>query len=319
MAMSQRISHSSSHLYPDAFWEKETEGCLAWLTIEKGHSTNTQQIDLTHLHHFRQWAWKQNYHKLDAITEETLLVYLDHQRRMARWSPSTLKMAVITLRHFFNFLLREKLIAINPTEHLEIPKIPQHLPATIPEGLFDKLLQAAQTIRTPLGLRNTAILEMLYGCGLRVSELTHLLLENYLPAEGFLRVIGKGNKERLVPIGSKAAEALHEYLENGRPHLVSQHRSYGEIFLNEHGHPLTRERIRQILKELLKAAHIDAKIYPHLLRHTFATTLVRRGADLRAVQEMLGHANISTTQIYTHVEIDRLKKVHRLYHPRQSR
>jgi integrase/recombinase XerD len=317
--MSRRTNATNPPLYPDAFWEKEREGCLAWLAIEKSHSENTQQIDLTHLHHFSAWAWKHGYYDLKTFTEAILLAYFEEQARSRRWSASTLKMAIITLRHFFSYLSREKLISINPTAHLEIPKLPSRLPVTIPDGLFEKLLEVAATNRSPLGLRNTAILEVLYGCGLRVSELTHLLMENYLAMEGFLRVIGKGNKERFVPLGSKAAEALHVYLKEGRPHLASPHRSSGEIFLNEHGGRLTRERIRQILKELLAAAGIDATIYPHLLRHTFATTLVRRGADLRAVQEMLGHANISTTQIYTHVGMDRLKKVHDLYHPRQSR
>jgi integrase/recombinase XerD len=227
-------------------------------------------------------------------------------------------MAIITLRHFFSFLLRERLISTNPTEHLEIPKIPRHLPTTIPNELFDRLLEAAKTNQSPLGLRNIAILEVLYGCGLRVSELTHLLIENYLSVEGFLRVVGKGNKERLVPIGMQAAQALQDYLENGRPHLISEKNPRGEIFLSEHGKALTRERIRQILKEILKTAGLNINIYPHLLRHSFATVLVRRGADLRALQEMLGHANLTTTQIYTHVELERLKKVHNLYHPRQT-
>jgi integrase/recombinase XerD len=290
---------------------------MAWLAIDRGHAETTQQIDLTQLHHFRAWAWKHQHHNLETITEADLVRYLEHLQQKAGWSASTVKMAVITLRHFFGVLAREKRIAQNPTEHLEMPKVPWRLPPTLSEEVLDKLLAAAEKMQTPLGLRNRAIVEVLYGCGLRVTELTHLLMENYLRAEGFVRVVGKGNKERLVPIGSKAAEALDSYLEDGRPHLVSGCRSYGEVFLNEHGAPLTRERVRQILRELMTAAGLEAKVYPHLLRHTFATAMVRRGADLRAVQEMLGHANISTTQIYTHVSIERLKKVHQLYHPRQ--
>ncbi|MCS7064048.1 MAG: tyrosine recombinase [Methylacidiphilales bacterium] len=305
-------SNSSENL-----WAKEIEACMAWLAVEKSHAEKTQINDLTHLRHFQNWAHKQGLLDLSSIRESHLYAYFDEQKRQRRWSPSTLKMAAIVLRHFFSFLHDETLIPHNPAEHLAIPKIPQRLPASLPTDFLERIFLVAAADKTPLGLRNLAILEVLYGCGLRVTELITLLIENYLPAEGFLRVIGKGNKERLVPIGARAAEALENYFREARPRLARPARPVPEIFLNEHGAPLTRERIRQILRELLKKAGIRAKLYPHLLRHTFATHLVRRGADLRAIQEMLGHASITTTQIYTHVEIERLKSVHNLYHPRQ--
>lgn len=170
-------------------------------------------------------------------------------------------------------------------------------------------------VTTPLGLRDRAILELLYASGLRISELSHARLENLSSDEGVLRVTGKGNKTRLVPVGRKACEALADYLENQRPKLVKP-RSGSEIFLSTRGTRLTTVRIWQIVKHHAQHSGLDRNVYPHLLRHSFATHLLSNGADLRIIQEMLGHADISTTQVYTHVDQQRLKAVHRKFHPR---
>jgi len=168
---------------------------------------------------------------------------------------------------------------------------------------------------TPLGLRNCALLEVLYASGLRAGELVSLRLENMLREEKLLRVIGKGNRERLVPVGEKAVGALDQWLARGRPTLVKP-KTGGELFLSDHGRRLTTARIWQIVQEMAKLAGLKKKIWPHLLRHSFATHLLSHGADLRAIQEMLGHASLATTQVYTHVDQARLKQVHRQYHPR---
>jgi integrase/recombinase XerD len=168
---------------------------------------------------------------------------------------------------------------------------------------------------TPLGLRDRALLEVLYASGLRAGEIVGLRLENYLREEKLLRVIGKGNRERVVPVGEKAVAALDRWLAKGRPLLVKP-KTGGEIFLGEHGRRLTTARVWQIVQEMAKRAGLQKKIWPHLLRHSFATHLLSHGADLRAIQEMLGHASLATTQVYTHVDQARLKEIHRQFHPR---
>jgi len=178
----------------------------------------------------------------------------------------------------------------------------------------EKLLTSIDT-KTPLGLRDRAIMELLYASGLRISELANARLENFHPEEGTIRVIGKGNKTRIVPVGRKACEALACYLSTERPKLVKR-RTGNEIFLSARGTKLTTVRIWQIVKEKARHAGLEKNIYPHLLRHSFATHLLSNGADLRVIQEMLGHSDISTTQVYTHVDQQRLKSVHRQFHPR---
>jgi len=168
---------------------------------------------------------------------------------------------------------------------------------------------------TPLGLRDRALLEVLYASGLRAGEIVGLRLENYLREEKLLRVIGKGNRERVVPIGEKAVRALDSWLARGRPLLVKP-KTGGEVFLGEHGRGLTTARVWQIVRDMAKLAGLSKKIWPHLLRHSFATHLLSHGADLRAIQEMLGHASLATTQVYTHVDQARLKQIHRQFHPR---
>jgi len=221
---------------------------------------------------------------------------------------------VVALRHFFAHLKREGLMETDLLPALDLPRLNQNLPATLSEAEVEQLL-LVELPDTPLGLRDRALLEVLYASGLRAAELTGLRLENLLREERLLRVIGKGNKERLVPVGEKALAALDRWLAKGRPLLVKA-KTGGEIFIGDHGRRLTTARIWQIIQESARLAGIQKRIWPHLLRHSFATHLLSHGADLRAIQEMLGHASLATTQIYTHVDQARLKEVHRKFHPR---
>jgi integrase/recombinase XerD len=195
-----------------------------------------------------------------------------------------------------------------------LPRIERYLPETLNELQIEQLLESVETKR-PLGLRDRAMLELLYASGLRISEAANARLENFDAEEGVLRVTGKGNKTRLVPVGRKAREALAAYLAMERPKLIKRHTG-SEIFLSERGTRLTTARIWQIVKRIGRHSGVDKNIYPHLLRHSFATHLLGNGADLRIIQEMLGHSDISTTQVYTHVDQQRLKAVHRQFHPR---
>ena len=205
-------------------------------------------------------------------------------------------------------------IAEDPGRFLVLPRIDQYLPETLNLPSIEKLLEAASD-PSPTGLRDCAILELLYACGLRISELCFLRLENLDLEAGFVRVTGKGNKTRLIPVGSKAREAIARYLHSGRPRLVAP-RTGAEIFLSVRGKKLTPQRLWQLVKKYAARAGIASNVYPHLLRHSFATHLLGNGADLRIIQELLGHADISTTQIYTHVDQRALRKVHQKFHPR---
>jgi len=206
------------------------------------------------------------------------------------------------------------MISRDPSETLSLPRIERYLPETLNEIQVQQLLDAID-IKTELGLRDRAIVELLYASGLRISELTAARLEQFNDEERILRVTGKGNKTRLVPVGRKASQALAAYLSAERPQLVTS-KSGSEIFLSARGRKLTTARIWQIVKKHARRSGVEANIYPHLLRHSFATHLLSNGADLRIIQEMLGHADISTTQVYTHVDQQRLKAVHRKFHPR---
>jgi integrase/recombinase XerD len=225
-----------------------------------------------------------------------------------------MKVIVVALRHWFAYLKRERLIECDLLPSLDLPHLDRHLPATLSEAEVGRLL-AVDLSESPLGWRDRALLEVLYASGLRAGELAGLRLENYLREERLLRVIGKGNRERVVPVGEKAISAIDRWLARGRPLLVKP-KTGGEIFLGEHGRRLTTARIWQIVQELARRAGLGKRIWPHLLRHSFATHLLSHGADLRAIQEMLGHASLATTQIYTHVDEARLKEVHRRFHPR---
>jgi integrase/recombinase XerD len=300
-------------MHPD--WEEAVEGCLGSLATEKSHAVNTQLINRLALEAFAAWMEK-NHAGIGpgAVTVTEIRGYLRAQRSKRKLAPSSMKMIVVALRHFFSYLQSEGKIHHDVLPALDLPRLNRLLPETLSETEVAQLL-ATPVPETPLGLRNRALLEVLYASGLRAAEIAGLRLEYFLREEKLLRVLGKGNRERVVPVGDKAVGALERWLAHGRPLLVRP-RTGGELFLNEHGRKLTTARIWQIVHEMAKLAGLKKKIWPHLLRHSFATHLLNHGADLRAIQEMLGHASLATTQLYTHVDQARLKEIHRQFHPR---
>ncbi len=299
----------------NADWEDAVEGCLGYLATEKSHSVNTQLINRLALESFVAWMEKHQPGRAPgAITVADLRAYVREQRIGRKLAPSSMKMILVALRHFFFHLQRSGLIQHDLLPALDLPRLDRLLPETLSEAEVNQLL-AVETPDTPLGLRDRALLEVLYASGLRAAEIAGLRLEYFLREERLLRIIGKGNRERVVPVGDKAVVAIDRWLARGRPLLVKP-KTGGELFLGEHGRRLTTARIWQIVQEMAKLAGLPKKIWPHLLRHSFATHLLSHGADLRAIQEMLGHASLATTQIYTHVDQARLKQVHRQFHPR---
>jgi integrase/recombinase XerD len=296
-------------------WEEAVEGCLGYLATEKSHAVRSQLINRAALESFGAWMEKNHAEiKPSGLTREHLREFLRVQRLRRALAPASMKVLVVALRHFVGHLRREEILERDLLPALDLPRLGRHLPDTLIESEVDKLL-AIEPPSTPRGLRDRAILEVLYASGLRASEIVGLRLECYLREDGLLRVLGKGDKERLVPVGASAIAAIDAWLTRGRPLLVKP-RTGGEVFLGEHGRGLTTARLWQIVQEMAKLAGIEKKIWPHLLRHSFATHLLSRGADLRAIQEMLGHASLGTTQIYTHVDQARLRGVHRKFHPR---
>jgi integrase/recombinase XerD len=296
-------------------WEEAVEGCLGYLATEKSHAVRSQLINRAALESFV--AWLEKLHPEigpAALNRELLREFLRVQRTRRQLAPASMKVLVVGLRHLVAHLKREDLIQADLLPALDHPKPDQHLPDTLSEEEVGRLL-TVELPATPRGLRDRAILELLYACGLRAAELVTLRLESFDRDNLLVRVLGKGDKERVVPVGEKAVIALDEWLRQGRPHWVKA-RTGGEVFLGVHGRRLTTARLWQIVQEMAQLAGIGKRIWPHLLRHSFATHLLEHGADLRAIQEMLGHASLGTTQIYTHVDQARLQAVHRRFHPR---
>ena len=227
---------------------------------------------------------------------------------------STMRVNLIAIKVFFRHLANQGKISEDVAEAIDSPKLEQHLPETMSEPVVVTLLDAIDT-SLPLGQRDKAIIELLYSSGLRVGELVTAKLEHLNLEEGIVRVTGKGNKTRVIPLGSAAKEALELYIHSERRSLANQ-KTGSEVFISKWGKSLTTVRIWQIVKARAELAGIDRNVYPHLLRHSFATHLLSNGADLRVIQEMLGHADISTTQMYTHVDQKHLRNVHKKFHPR---
>ncbi len=286
---------------------------LLFLATERGLSENYQISTRRSLETFGAWLSSAGHADLAGVEPAHLSDYLAHRKR-AGLAAASIKAEAVALRIFFRFLAARKHLPRDPAEFIAIPRIERYLPDTLNVPDIERLL-AAVGENEPLALRNRAMLELLYASGLRISELCGARLENIDLDEGWIRVTGKGNKTRIVPVGAKAREAIARYLATERPALVNR-RTGAEIFLSNHGRKLTRARVWQIVKEVAALAGLDANIYPHLLRHSFATHLLSNGADLRVIQELLGHADISTTEIYTHVDQRRLKAVHKKFHPR---
>jgi integrase/recombinase XerD len=294
--------------------EQLIESFIRFLAVERGLSENYQLSTQRSLLEFAQWCGsRKNIADVRKVQLPLITDYLAERKR-AGLAASSIKLIVVALKIFFRYLAGKGLVTRDPAEALTLPRIERYLPETLNELQVEQLIERIDT-RAHLGLRDRAMVELLYASGLRISELAGARLENFAMEEGILRVTGKGNKTRLVPVGRKACEALASYLSTERPKLVKR-RSSSEIFLSERGGKLTTARIWQIVKKHARHSGLEVNIYPHLLRHSFATHLLGNGADLRIIQEMLGHADISTTQVYTHVDQQRLKAVHRQFHPR---
>jgi integrase/recombinase XerD len=288
-----------------------SEQFLDAVWLESGLSENTLNAYRTDLAAFEGWLGKKKL-ALDAVTRAELLGYLAANVRQGL-SPRSSARRLSTLRRFYRYLLREALIGEDPTADVRSPSLGRPLPKSITEASVEKLLTAPP--ETTLGVRDRAMLETMYASGLRVSELVALALNELDLTTGLVRVTGKGGKERIVPLGDEATSRLGDYLKGARPSLLGEQKS-GAVFLTRRGQPMTRQAFWQLIKRYSAAAGIDSSLSPHSLRHAFATHLLDHGADLRSVQMLLGHADLSTTQIYTHVAKARLQTLHASHHPR---
>jgi integrase/recombinase XerD len=282
-----------------------------YLRVERGLSSNTLQAYSSDLMRFFLFLEAQGIGALD-VTRENLSTYLLTLSKGI--SPRSLTRHLSSIRGFYRFLVAEGRLDINPARLHEAPRLPRRLPGALSMNEVERLLSQPDPSKST-GLRDRAMLEILYATGLRVSELIHLKIFDINMEAGFLRTMGKGSKERLVPVGAKALDAVKEYLLYGRRPLVKGINP-PFLFLNGRGKALTRQGFWKIIRAYGRKASIRRKISPHSLRHSFATHLLENGADLRSVQLMLGHADISTTQVYTHVTRERLKQIHEQYHPR---
>lgn len=294
--------------------EDQLKDFMHFLIVEKALAKNTivsYERDLKTYLKFIKTV--ENVQTINDIGRIQIVHYLGHLKEQGK-SSRTIARNIASIRAFHQFLLREKVADQDPSVHIETPQLERTLPKVLNLQEVESLLEAPKT-NTHYGLRDKAMLELLYATGIRVSELIGLNLDDAHLTMGFVRCIGKGNKERIIPLGRTAATAIQQYLENGRPQFIKNHREES-LFVNHHGRRLTRQGFWKILKGLTKEAGIEKELTPHTLRHSFATHLLENGADLRAVQEMLGHSDISTTQIYTHVTKTRLKDVYSQFHPR---
>ena len=288
---------------------------MTMLKVERTLAKNTlesYQRDLNQYHSFL----KDNL-KIKSISNVTLghiRTYIRHlsDKSMAA---NSVKRAISTIRTYHNFLLAEGRMKDNPAQLLDTPKIPQKLPNILTIEEIDTILNIIPNDK-PMAIRDLAIFEMMYSCGLRVTELCDIKTTDILWDSDIIRVNGKGNKQRFVPIGPIARDNLKNYLNHKRPSLADKNHNVVELFLSQNGRKLTRMMIWILLKKWTDASNLQKKVSPHTLRHSFATHLLEGGADLRSVQEMLGHADISTTQVYTHLDKEHLKEVHRTFHPR---
>lgn len=291
------------------------EQFLLYLAAERGLSANYRISVRQSLAHFGRWL-ECRHMALPEVTDEALVEY-HHDLLAEGHAASSSRIMMVHLRVFFRYLAAQHVLNTNPAALVQGGRVGMHMPQTLSDTAVARLLESIDPQELPYGARDRALLEMLYGSGLRVSELLALRPEQVDWDEAFVRVTGKGGKTRYVPLGGEASRALRHYREHGRPLLLREDKPQPRVlFLSKLGGALTRERIRQIIKTRARAAGLEENVYPHIMRHSFATHLLENGADLRVIQDMLGHADLATTQIYTHVEQKRLVKLHQAYHPR---
>lgn len=293
--------------------EAEIDALIRYLATERGLSPAYQLSVRQSLDALAKWWAKRDGGGIEELGTAELAAFLG-QRRKEGLSAASLRITTVHLKVFFRWLAATRRLVMDPAEPLLAPRPGQSLPDTLHASQIQQLLESIDPA-VALGRRDLAILELFYSAGLRLSELCQARLELMDFTGGFIRITGKGDKTRITRVGSKALAAIDDYLRNERPGLVKR-RTSSHIFISVRGGALSPDRVRQIVKERARAAGIETTIFPHLLRHSFATHLLEGGADLRVIQELLGHADISTTQVYTHVDRKRLKAVHRKFHPR---
>ncbi|CAJ1227707.1 tyrosine recombinase XerD [Levilactobacillus zymae] len=284
-----------------------------YLTVEQGLAVNSVTSYAQELRELAAYLQTQQVASFLTVDRPQLMAYLAALTQQGKSRNSVIH-AVSALRKFYRYLVQTHQLAVNPMANVAAPKRAEHLPAVLTVAEVDRLLAAPDTTNK-YGLRDRAMLEVLYATGLRVSELVHLKLGDLHLEMGLIQTLGKGDKERIVPIGDVASDWVQQYLKTSRPVLLKQ-RTSPYLFLNAHGGGLTRQAIWQKIKHYVALADIHKDVTPHTLRHSFATHILENGADLRVVQELLGHADITTTQIYTHISKKRLAAVYDRYHPR---
>ncbi len=284
-----------------------------FLTLEQGSSARTDESYRRDLQRLAEWAVAHGAASPEALTASHLREFVYHLKDVGL-SPASIRREISAIRTWYRFLMTEGVVTADPSERLETPRKWRTLPEVLTPTEVETLLSAIP-LEEPLAFRDRAMLELAYGAGLRVGEWITLKMSDLLLDEGVVRVFGKGGKERLVPVGGKAIGAVALYLRELRPRL-ERGKGTGVLFLNARGAPLSRMGAWKILRKYVQRAGLTKPVTPHTLRHSFATHLLEGGADLRSVQEMLGHADISTTQIYTHVDREFLRAVHRQFHPR---
>ena len=300
------------------------EDFLVYLRHERGQAEHTQRTYAALLGKFIAWAAAQKLADWRQVELNHLMAFFQHERERSftnepknsprRLSSESVYLEIAALRAFYRFAENEKLLPVNVAENLSLPRRWRRLPKALTDEEIKQLLTPVAP-ETPATLCDQAILELAYACGLRLSELRGIRLEQLQLEAGFLNVVGKGNKERVVPVGRIAVEALKRYIDVGRPKLVTP-RTPANVFLTRRGTPFSAVTMWGRIKQRVRRAGIGRNVTPHMLRHSFATHLLEHGADLRVIQELLGHASISTTEVYTHVAGNRLRDIHRRFHPR---
>src|SRR6185437_11048605 len=304
--------------------EELVDDFLSYLRNERCQSPHTQKTYAALLGKFVRWARQQGLTAWASVGLPHLTKFLQHERERApanqpegaqkKLSGESVYLEIAALRAFYKFCENERLLPLNVAEHLSLPRRWKRLPRALTDDEIRKLLTPIRP-ETAVSLCSQAILELAYASGLRLSELRDLRLEQLHLDAGFINVVGKGNKERVVPTGRKAVEALQRYLDAGRPKLVNK-RSPANVFLTRRGTPFASVTLWLRIKRRVRLCGVSRNVTPHMLRHSFATHLLEHGADLRVIQELLGHASIATTEIYTHVTGNRLRDIHRKFHPR---
>ncbi|MBU1726337.1 MAG: site-specific tyrosine recombinase XerD [Candidatus Omnitrophica bacterium] len=286
---------------------------LDYLSVERGLSNNTIIAYREDLNYYIDFLTSKNIGVLSKAVRNDIVNFMMDQKQKGI-AANSIARRLAAIRMFHRFLARERILKSDPTDLIDSPKLWKKIPETLSINEIESLL-AQPNLRSKQGIRDRAILETLYASGMRVSEAVNLKAANVNLDIGFLRCIGKGNKERVVPLGRKAVESIKRYLDVSRAHFL-KNKECEFLFVSRFGKKISRQSFWKLVKKYALEAKIKKPLKPHLLRHSFATHLLERGADLRSVQEMLGHANISTTQIYTHINKERLKAVHRQFHPR---